>query len=297
VAERHRLLVALLLEDPVATEINGIRRALGSSQLGRIAPHVTLVPPANVAADAIAAAERVVRDAARRVAAFDAELGPPATFADNRSVLYLAVSMSNELESLRSALFAGPFAGRDASARPFIPHVTLDSGPSRHVDERMLDDLSGYVTSQRIGAVSLLEERDAASGRVWAPITNYALDNGGISGVGGLEIRLAHGHRLSPFLRALAASWDAPIPPPLATEYFVVASIGDELVGLATWLEASDAAILRSHVVAPSSRGLGVGTRLLSFVEQFERNLRRNALIVEPELRATAEAYYESRGY
>ena len=281
----------------MATEINGLRRALGSSQLGRIAPHVTLVPPANVAADAIADAERVVRDAAWSVPSFDVELGPPATFAHNRSVLYLVVSMSAELESLRRALFTGPFAGRDGAARPFIPHVTLDSGPSRHVDERMLDDLSGYVTSLHIEAVSLLEDRDAAPGRAWAPITNYALGPGGVSGVGGLEIRLAHGHSPSPSLRALAASWDAAIPPWFESDRFVVASIDDEIVGIATWCEESDAAILRSHIVAPSSRGLGVGTRLLSFVEHLEYDNGRSVLVVEPELSAIAEAYYAGRGY
>jgi 2'-5' RNA ligase/GNAT superfamily N-acetyltransferase len=301
VAERHRLLVALVLDGPVATEIDGIRRALGSSQLGRIAPHVTLVPPTNVATEAIAEAERVVRTAAGSVASFEVQLGPPATFPHNRSVLYLAVSMAAELATLRSALLTGPFKGRDLAGRDFVPHVTLDSSPARHVDERMLADLSGFVTPLRIATLTLLEEGDGAPGRDapgrrWAPITSYALDRGGVSGAGGLEIRLARGTALSWSQRALAASWDAQIPAQ-PTELFVVASVADEVVGIATWSVASDMALLQGHVVAPSSRGLGIGTRLLSFIEQVERDHGRSTLVVTRELGSQAEAYYEGRGF
>ncbi len=296
-AKRHRLLVALVLGSRVATEIDGIRRALGSSQLGRIAPHVTLVPPTNVADDAIAGAEHVLRAAAATVAAFDVELGPPATFPHNRSVLYLAVSMPSELSSLRTALFAGPFEGRDGIEREFVPHVTLDSGPGRHVDERTLRDLSGFVTSVRIETVTLLGEHDATPGPRWVPITNYALDRGGVIGTGGLEIRVFRGSTVSPTLRDLAASWDAPIPPRPTDEPFAVAVLASEVAGIATWSEGSDATTLHSHVVAPGARGLGVGTKLLDFVEDFARSRGRRALVVAPRLVERAAAYYEGRGY
>jgi 2'-5' RNA ligase len=297
VAERHRLLVALVLDGDVATEINGIRRALASSQLSRIAPHVTLVPPTNVAAENLADAERVVREAACNLAPFDAELGPPATFLDNRSVLYLRFQAPKPLESLRRALLAGPFAGRAANDRPFIPHVTLDSGPTRQVDERMLADLAGYVGTVRVEAVTLLEHHDAGNGRVWAPLTAYELDPARASGVGGVEVRLAHGKRLSPTLRSLAASWDAPLAPAGSDEQFVVASLGADVAGIATWDAESGVATLMSHVVAPSMRGLGVGTRLLSFVEHLEHERGRRALVVEATLADRAAAYYAGRGY
>ena len=49
-ANRHRLGVAVVIDPPVADEINGLRRAVRDGALDRIAPHVTLVPPVNVPA-------------------------------------------------------------------------------------------------------------------------------------------------------------------------------------------------------------------------------------------------------
>ena len=45
---RVRLGVVLLVPPPVAGEIDGLRRAVGDGALGKVAPHVTLVPPVNV---------------------------------------------------------------------------------------------------------------------------------------------------------------------------------------------------------------------------------------------------------
>ena len=49
VRARRRLFVALEITGAVASEVDGLRRAIGSSALGRISPHLTLVPPVNVA--------------------------------------------------------------------------------------------------------------------------------------------------------------------------------------------------------------------------------------------------------
>lgn len=288
-----------MLDGEIATEIDGIRRALSSSQLGRIAPHVTLVPPTNVDAELLAGAERVVREAAGQVEkdGFDVELGPAGTFPDNPSVLYLRVFTAPSLDRLRAALLAGPFAGRQHAARTFIPHVTLASGPSRHVDERMLQDFSGYARTLHVDAVTLLEQQESATGWVWAPVTSYALGPGGPFGVGGLEVRLAHGRLLSPAIRSLATSWGAMMPAAAADEHFVVASLGTDVAGVATWNVAPEVATLRAHVVEPGSRGLGIGTRLLSFVEHAERTNGRRALILDGLLASSAPGYYAGRGY
>ena len=63
---RRRLLVALLLAGRVGAELDGLRRALGSPGLDRIAPHVTLVPPINVPERDLEAALGIVRAAAAR---------------------------------------------------------------------------------------------------------------------------------------------------------------------------------------------------------------------------------------
>ena len=56
--------VALVLDAPVACEVQGLRRALGDGSLQRIAPHLTLVPPVNVRAGGLDEALAVLRTAA-----------------------------------------------------------------------------------------------------------------------------------------------------------------------------------------------------------------------------------------
>jgi 2'-5' RNA ligase len=300
VAARHRLLVALLIGGPVANEIDGIRRALGSSQLERIPPHVTLLPPTNVADDALSAAERIVREAAGSFAPVGLTLGPPDTFPDNKSVLFLAVAASPPLTALRAALLGGPFAGRDRTDRAFVPHVTLDSRREGFVDERMLRDLAGYTTSVEVATLALLVQDQSASLRAWKTLTSYDLGSEGVVGRGGLEVHLHAGVRLSPSLLAIVASWVEEPPVPLADdrdEYFAVATVSSEIVAVATWTIEKDAVVLTRHVVAPSWRGLGLGTGLLSFIEELERGRARRAIVLAPALDGGHDAYYQGRGF
>jgi 2'-5' RNA ligase/GNAT superfamily N-acetyltransferase len=300
VAARHRLLVALLIGGPVANEIDGIRRALGSNQLERIPPHVTLVPPTNMPEDALSSAERIVREAAGSFEPVGLTLGPPDAFPDNKSVLFLAVAASPPLTVLRAALLGGPFAGRDRNDRAFVPHVTLDSRREGFVDERMLRDLAGYTTSVEVATLALLVQDQSASLSAWRTLTSYDLGLEGVVGRGGLEIHLHAGVRLSPSLLALADSWveEPPVPmPDDRDEYFAVATISSEIVAVATWTIEKDAVVLTRHVVAPSSRELGLGTRLLRFVEELERGRARRAIVLAPALDDGHDAYYQGRGF
>ena len=45
---RHRIGVVLLVPQPLATELDGLRRALGAAERPRVAPHLTLVSPINL---------------------------------------------------------------------------------------------------------------------------------------------------------------------------------------------------------------------------------------------------------
>ena len=64
---RQRLGVVLLVPHPIATQVDGIRRALGDGALGRIEAHLTLVPPVNVAERDLTKAFAIVRAAAATV--------------------------------------------------------------------------------------------------------------------------------------------------------------------------------------------------------------------------------------
>jgi 2'-5' RNA ligase len=301
-AARHRLLVALLIAQPVASEIDGIRRALGSNQLERIPPHVTLVPPTNVADDALASAEQVVREAASGFSPVALSLGPPSTFPDNESVLFLPVSAQPPLTVLREALFDGPFAGRDRTDRAFVAHVTLDSRRERFVDDQMLGDLSGYTTAVEVATLALLVQDQSTPLQAWRTLTSYDLAPERVVGRGGLEVHLHAGASLSPTSLALVATWDeeAPVPLPSAAdrdEFFAVATVSSEIVAVATWRVEGDAVVLTRHVVAPSWRGLGLGTRLLSFVEELEGSRARSSMVLARAIDDGHDEYYLGRGF
>ncbi|MEQ1785836.1 MAG: 2'-5' RNA ligase family protein, partial [Acidimicrobiales bacterium] len=88
---RQRLGVVLLVPQPIATQVDGLRLALGDGARVRIAPHITLVPPVNVAERDLPKAFSIVRAAASAVAPLALRLGPVATFAPVNPVAYLRV--------------------------------------------------------------------------------------------------------------------------------------------------------------------------------------------------------------
>ena len=88
---RVRFAIALLVPEPAATEIDGLRRALGDGALANVVPHITLIPPVNVAVDKV---PEVLARSRRGAAAtpLTLQLGPPETFSPASPVVYLAVS-------------------------------------------------------------------------------------------------------------------------------------------------------------------------------------------------------------
>jgi len=175
---RRRLGVALLLPPPVALEVDGLRRALGDGALGRIPPHLTLVPPVNVADGAMVDAVAVLRAAAKATGPLDLRLGPVATFDPVTPVVYLAVGGDVEaLHALRDRVFAAPLARPLTHA--FVPHVTLadDLAPDRI--PAALDALSDYVADVHIDAVHLLEQ---GRGRMWRPVVEASFSHRWLAG-------------------------------------------------------------------------------------------------------------------
>src|SRR5687768_1166177 len=124
---RVRVGVVVLVPPPQAIEIDGLRRGLGDAVLERIAPHVTLVPPVNVAVDDLPAALAVLRGAAASVRPFTVELGPPRTFRPDSPTLFLAVDGPADgvdaLVALREQALRPPL--HREPERSFVPHVTI----------------------------------------------------------------------------------------------------------------------------------------------------------------------------
>jgi len=254
---RARLGVALLLAGELAHQVDGLRRALGDPALGRIAPHLTLVPPVNVAGDRLPEALALVRAAAAAVRGpLRVRLGPPASFQPVNPVVHLpAHGAHGELAGLRAALCRPPLA-RPVSL-PFVPHVTLADGLATERIGAALAALAGFVADARFDAVTVLRE---GPGRVWTALSDAAFARPAVIGRGGLELELAETARPGPDAEAVAAGE--------AGEPFALTARRDGVaVGLAAGRVRGDVAVLERLVVGADHRGEGIGSHLLAAVE------------------------------
>jgi 2'-5' RNA ligase len=207
---RRRLGVVLILDPPLADEVDGLRRALGDRALGRIAPHVTLISPINVRAEDLPAVLGLLRDAAALAPGpLTLELGPPTTFLPANPVLYLPVGGADlrVLERMRQVLFAGPLAR--PQTWPWVPHVTLVDGADDQVVATAAGVLHGFAPPATCDRVVLLEERVAPVGtpeprRRWEALADASLGPRAVIGRGGLDLELTTGRVADPEAEALA---------------------------------------------------------------------------------------------
>lgn len=165
---RRRFAVALLIPPPTSIEVDGLRRALGDRQLGRIEPHVTIIPPINLREEDIGDALAVVQAAARAAEPMALTIGPVETFAERSPVRFLAVEPWEPVTALHRECWAGVLERPEK--RSFHPHVTvdIDGGPTEGPDPA-LDVLAGYRAEVVIDRVTVLENVD----RGWDPYIAY----------------------------------------------------------------------------------------------------------------------------
>jgi GNAT superfamily N-acetyltransferase len=290
-----------------ADEIDGLRRAVSSADIDRIAPHVTLVPPVNVREESVAGACDLVATVTADFSPLALELGPPASFLPVNPVCYLEVSGETaalgSLRSLVSRLGTGPLvAPSSRPERPFVPHATIN----RHMDPARigptLSALDGYRAGVVFEVVTLLEFSEAE--RRWSPLFEAPFRRAAIVGRGGVEIELS----LSPRLDPAAAEWSRrtweqyslmQYGPDVRPDepYAITARVAGEIAGIAEGEVRGVTCRLARLMVAPQCRGAGVGTQLLRATEDWatERGFRRVRL--EAMAGGRAEGFYRGRGY
>lgn len=271
---RLRLGVALLVPEPLATEVDGLRRACGDGARSRIRPHLTLVPPVNVRSDDLPAALAVVRTAASDLRSFTLRLGPPATFLPATPTLHLAVggsgSATQALGQLRDAVFRAPL--ERPLTFPFVPHVTLaDEMAPERIDAASVA-LQDYVAEMLVERVHLLQEvRDDDGYRRWVPIADASFAPRVVVGRGGVELDLAVSMLLDPeSTRFEADAWPEgeempPFEVPAGAEpVVVVARRRSVVVGVARGWSAAEKGVVQAVLVAPSERRQGIARHLVA---------------------------------
>jgi 2'-5' RNA ligase len=296
---RRRLGVVLLVPQPIATEIDGLRRGLGDGALGRIPPHLTLVPPVNVREEEVPAAIAVLRAAASARGALSVRLGPAATFHPVNPVVYLAVD-SEEVVAVRDAVFVPPL--ERPLTWPFHPHVTLaDEVASVERIDAAVTALADYVVDVTFEGIALLEEGE---GRTWSPIAEIPFERPSVVGRGGgLEVSLWRSSALDDeAARWTEREWAAYslVDYGVAEEdvpFAITARRSGEIVGTATGASRLGELYLARLIVAPSERRTGVGSQLLAAVESLAAERGCTRLTLRTQAAGPARALYEGRGW
>ena len=177
----------MLLPDAVASEVRGLRRALGSPSLHTQPPHVTLVPPVNVTESRIDEAVAVIRRAAAMMPpALSLRLTAARTFSPVSPVVYLGIDGDvAALVRLQKLVFAGPLLRR--VDYPYVPHVTLHESAVDDLITASTRVLAAFDLDVSMSSVHLLEQ---TADRVWRPLTDVRLGPTVVRGRGGVELHL-----------------------------------------------------------------------------------------------------------
>lgn len=170
--DRLTIGVVLDLPEPHATVVERWRSRSGDLQAGRIAPHVTLIPPTRIDA---AQADSIVKhlDAvAGQTVAFSLNLAGTDSFRPVSQVAFVRVADGTggaaQCMALEESLRTGPLSA--PREYPFRPHVTVAHDVDDAALDEVCDGLSDFVARFVVDRFSLYVHQapTASSGARWA---------------------------------------------------------------------------------------------------------------------------------
>lgn len=285
--------VVLLVPQPLAAEINGVRRALGDGVLGRIEPHITLVPPVKVAEEEVPQALAIVRAAAAAIAPFTLRIGPVKSFLPHNPVAYLEVGGEPEsleaIGQLRLGCLRGPLE-RPPEFEEFVPHVTVSEQLTASRTEAAVTAGTDFSLELSFDRVHVLAEDSA---RVWGPIADAPLGERAIAVArGGLPFDLVTSGRPDIEGAALLASEHRPGRP------FAVTAYRDGRATATAWgWSARGGMELADLVVAAEHRDQGVGHQVLAEVIALARRRKCTSVAATAPPDGAAGALLDASGF
>ncbi|MFL6059970.1 MAG: 2'-5' RNA ligase family protein [Marmoricola sp.] len=135
--------VSIAVPDPVGTELQDFRIALGDETARLIPTHITLVPPTEVGGEALGGVVEHLTAAASRVEPFGVRLHGTGTFRPTSPVVFVGVIDGIAgCQQLAAATRSGPL-GLDAEF-PYHPHVTVAHHLAEDLLDRAFTELAGY---------------------------------------------------------------------------------------------------------------------------------------------------------
>ncbi len=164
-----RIGVALEVPAPYGPALQAARAGFGDPLAGAIPPHVTLLGPTVVDADAVAAVDDHLADVGRAHRPFTVHLRGTGTFRPVSDVVFVQVVQGiSECERLERTVRSGPL---DQPLRfNYHPHVTVAHDVPDDALDRAFAELAGFEARYRVEALQVYEHGDDG---VWRPRRSF----------------------------------------------------------------------------------------------------------------------------
>jgi 2'-5' RNA ligase len=163
--------VAIPIPEPWGGQLQAYRESLGDPMAELIPPHITLVPPVDLAPAVAADIEEHLTKAGGAVAPFVVNLRGTATFRPLSPVVFLALTEGiSGCERLERAVRSGPL-GVDLNF-PYHPHVTVAHELEDDVLDRAFTELATFEARFTVDSFTLYVHDDATG---WVPSRRFGL--------------------------------------------------------------------------------------------------------------------------
>jgi 2'-5' RNA ligase len=163
--------VAIPIPEPWGSQLQRYRESIGDLMAAHIPPHITLVPPVDLAPDVARDVEAHLDAAASAVAPFDIHLRGTATFRPVSPVVFVALAEGiSGCERLEREVRSGPL-GVDLTY-PYHPHVTVAHEVADAALDRAFAELADFEARFSVDAFTLYAHDDAAG---WKPRRTFEL--------------------------------------------------------------------------------------------------------------------------
>lgn len=284
---KARYAVALVVGEPLRSEINGLRRATGGS-ITRIEPHITLVPPINLRNERLPKVLAHLRDGATLIKShLTLDIGPVESFYPVNRVLYLVVQLTSELVRLQSYLNQGPLKRRGSathsiarSERPFVPHITLNNRFGHENLPHQSNNQPGDAGTQIRGAIGTLASYQSTTSflflsllcfdtetKVWRTVADAAFGRRVVIGQGGLGLEITTSTVVDPETQVWLAGLHLKTDFDAATvgnqpHLVITARRENQVAGVAIMAKQDTVGWLEFILVDPSKRRQGIGRAL-----------------------------------
>lgn len=161
--------ISIGVPEPFAGVLRDARRKAGDERADAIPPHVTLMPPTEVAQVDRARLSAHLRAVAANHRPFAMVLRGTGTFRPTSDVVFVAIAEGTAAcERIESDVRDGPVAR--PLKFPYHPHVTIAHDAPEDGLDRVFDELSGFEAGFGVGGFDLHEQ---GLDEIWRPVQRF----------------------------------------------------------------------------------------------------------------------------